>query len=123
MQGVGGKRHPVVGADAPGQSEFLEQASEHRFGFCHAGGAECLAAKQEAAEAIGHSKRITVQSIAGFELPLEVGTPQIVRCKDLADGLAGMNDVSPKALLWQQPMPTEYVAQVRVLRNTVSSLA
>ena len=103
--------------------EHIEQASEHRFGFCHASGAECLAAKQEAAEAIGHSKRITVQSIAGFELPLEVGTPQIVRCKDLADGLAGMTDVSPTALLRHQPMPTEYVAHGRARRKTPTPMA
>lgn len=98
-KGVGGKGHAVVSADALWQSKFLEQTSEHRFCLCHAGGAERLAAKQEAAKAIGHSKRIAVQSIAGFELPLKVGTPHIVGSKDLADGLAGMTDVSPTALL------------------------
>jgi len=122
-QGVGGERHPVVSADTSRQSEFLEQASEHRFGFSHASGSQCLAAKQEAAETIGHSKGITVQSIAGFELSLEVGTPPIVGGQDLADGLARMTNVWPTALLGHQSMATENVAHSGASRETPTPMA
>lgn len=122
-QGVGGKGHAVVSADALGQAKFLEQTSEDRFRLCHAGGAQRLAAEQEAAEAIGDGERITVQSIAGFELPLKVGTPYVVGCQDLAGGLARMTDVSPSSLLGYEPIATEYVAHGRARWETPPPMA
>ncbi len=68
---VGGKRHPVVGADALGESVFLEQPREHRLRLPHCRGVERLAPQEVAAEAIGDCERITIHPVAGLELPLK----------------------------------------------------
>ena len=58
-QGIGGKGHPVVGAEALGQAQLVEEAGEHGLGFGHTRGRERLTAEEKAAVAIGPGQGLT----------------------------------------------------------------
>jgi hypothetical protein len=109
-QGVGGKGHTVVGADALGQTVLFEQAGEYWLGLGHTGRREGLTAEEKAAVAIGHGERITIEPVARFEVALEIGAPDIVGGQDLAGGLPRMANVSTVSCLGHQAMAAEDIA-------------
>lgn len=96
-EGRGGKRHAVVRADAGGQAIFLKQSRKDGLRLGDGGGAQGLAAQEIPTEAIGHGERIAVAAVAGPELPLVVGTPDIVGGENLARRLARMADATALA--------------------------
>jgi hypothetical protein len=98
-QGVGGKGHAIVGAEALGQAECFEHAHNDRLGLLHTGGGEGLAPKQEAAVAIGDGPWIAIAAVPSLELPFEVGAPHSVGCANVAGGVARMPDGAALALV------------------------
>ncbi len=58
------------------------------------GGEACLAAEQVPAVGVGDGQRVAVAGVAGLELTLEVGCPELVGMLCLGDGTAGMSDTS-----------------------------
>jgi hypothetical protein len=89
-KGVGGERHPVVGADALRQAECFEHTREDRRGLLHTGGGEGFAPEQEAAVASSDGQRIALAAVPGLEVPFAVGAPSLVGCSHGAGGFARM---------------------------------
>ncbi len=75
----------------------MEESLKYGFGTGGLGGKQGLAVEEEPAEAVGNGEGVTIKSIAGFELPFEVGAPEIVGCEDGAGGLSGMTDMATVA--------------------------
>ena len=73
----------------------MEEPGEDRFSAYGGGRMKGLAAQEIAAESVGDREGKTIKSITGFELPLEVGCPEIVGCEDRAGGFSGMTDTPP----------------------------
>jgi hypothetical protein len=73
------ERHAVVGANGTGQAELPEEALEVRVHRERLGGAQALAGEQIARVEIRDCEGIAVFAVAGAELALEVGRPEIVR--------------------------------------------
>src|SRR5918996_226852 len=101
-QGGGGTGHPGVGAEALGQTARFAQAGEYWLGLGHTGRSEGLPAEENAAVAIGHGERISIEPIAHVDVALESGAPAIVGGQDLAGGLPRMAQVSAVSCLGPQ---------------------
>src|SRR5512145_1377861 len=82
-----------------------------------------LATEQEAAEAVGDGQRITVEPIAGLEMTLEVGAPQVIGGEDLAGGLARMANGASIALLRDHAVAAENVAHGAAPRQPPARVA
>ena len=106
----GGKGHSVVGTNAFGEPELAEETCEHRLGLGHRGRAQGLAAEEIAAVAIGDRQGIAIETVAGLELALEVGTPHPVRGAHRGGGLAGVAHAAARPRLADQAVPIEEVA-------------
>jgi len=122
-QGVGGKGHAVVGADALRQAACFEHAREHRFGLLYAGGGEGLAREQKAAVAIADGQWLAVAAVTGLEVSFEVGTPHLVGGTNMAEGFARMPDNSAPALLGHQTVAAEDVTDGRACRPRPAGMA
>jgi len=72
-----------------------------------------LATEQVAAEAIGDREWVAIDTIAGFEMSLEVRAPHIVGCQDLTGRFARMADGTALAFLGDQSVALEDVARCR----------
>jgi hypothetical protein len=92
----------VVGADALGQTELVEQAGEHWLGLGHTGRREGLASEQEATVAIGDGQWIAVAAITSLEEAFVVGAPHLIGGIYVARGSARMSDDTALALLRDQ---------------------
>jgi hypothetical protein len=77
-EGMGGEGDAIVGADPVGKTVFLEQSGEDGFCAGNSGGMKSLAADDVTAEVIGDREGKTIDTVAGFELALEIRTPKIV---------------------------------------------
>lgn len=88
----------VVGADSLRQPKLPEDTSEHRLGILHRCGGQSLTAEQEAAVSVGDGQGIAVDPVAGAEVPLEVGAPDLVRCIDGGVRPSGMPQRTSLAL-------------------------
>jgi len=93
-EGVGGERDAVVSADPGGETEFLEQADEHGFGAENSRGMKGLATDKVATEEIGDSEGEAIDAVVGFELALEISTPEVVGSCGGGGGFAGMTDAA-----------------------------
>ena len=71
---------------------------------------QALAAEQVTAVSIGHRQRITVHAVTGFELPLEVSTPDIIRRQYLTRRLAGVTYMATSTFLGHQPVSAQDIA-------------
>ena len=93
-EGVGGEGDTVIGSDSDGQTVLFEQTGED--GFCaeNSGGMKGLASDEIAAEAVSDGEGEAVHAVRGFELALEISTPDVVRREDGAGGFAGMTDAA-----------------------------
>lgn len=89
-EGDAGEGRAVVRADDPGQAVFLEEPGKMMLGGFMAGAEQCPTVEQIPAEAVGDRQRIAVQAVAGLELSLEVGGPDLVRCVHRLHGPARM---------------------------------
>jgi hypothetical protein len=88
--GVGGARHPVVGAEAVRPAACVEHPREDRRGLLHAGGGAGCAPEPEAAVASSDGQRIVVAAVPGLDMPVDVGAPHRVGCRHVAGGVARM---------------------------------
>jgi len=109
-QRVGGEMHAVVGADPLRLAELFEQAGEHRFGLPDSRREQGLAAEQIAAVPIRDRQGVAVAAVAGFEVPLEVGRPDIIGRGDESRRFTGVPDPAAVALLGDQPVSAEELA-------------
>src|SRR2546428_12516259 len=96
-QGRGGKWHAVVRADPRGQAILLKQPGKNGLRGGDGRGAQRLAAQEIATEPIGYRQGIAVAAVAGPELSLVVGAPDIVGRQDWTRRLARMPDAAPLA--------------------------
>ena len=85
-----------------------ERARERRAARRPSARRRSAATRQErAAEMIGDRQRVAVLAIAGLELSLEVGGPDLIRRGPSARGRAGMRPVRPAPVLAQQAVAIE----------------
>jgi hypothetical protein len=112
-EGVGGKGHAVVGAEALRPAECFAHAHEDRLGLPHTGGGEGFAPKQEATVAIGDGQRRSGAAVPGLEVPCEVGTPHLVGGSHVAGRLARMPNDAALAPLGHQIVAAEDVTDRR----------
>ena len=110
-QGRGGKWHAVVRADPRGQAILLKQPGKNGLRGGDGRGAQGLAAQEIATKPIGHRQGVAVAAVAGPELPLVVGAPDIVRRQDLTRRLARMPDAAPLASGRHHPVAAQDVAR------------
>ena len=96
-EGVGGEGDTVIGSDSDRQTILFEQTGED--GFCaeNSGGMKGLATEEIAAEAVGDGEGEAIDAVRGFELALEISTPDVVRREDGGGGFAGMTDAAAKS--------------------------
>ncbi len=119
----GGEGSAVIGANPFGQAVLLEEPRKDGFGSGGCGRMEGLAAQEIAAEGVGDREGETIKSIAGFELPFEVGRPEIVGCEDGARGLSGMTDTPAVAGFGYHAVPLHNVADGGAARQIPSRVA
>src|ERR1700693_4869816 len=105
----GGERSAVVGADRVGQAVGAKDALEILLRRNRRGRQLRPAAEQVSAEAVGHGQRVAVDAVAGLELALEVGRPELVRAGALGCGPAGVRQVAPPAPVLDQTQAFENV--------------
>lgn len=86
----GGEGHAIVGTDDPGKAVVLEKTQEDGARQVNRGGGESLAAEQKSAEPVDEGEWEAVDPIAGPELPLEVGGPDIVGVEHRGERFSGM---------------------------------
>jgi len=77
-QSGGGEGNAVVGADDAGQTVLLEQVAEHGLAADMLRGTEALAGEQVTAEPVDDGEGVAIEAVAGLELTLEVGGPDVV---------------------------------------------
>lgn len=108
-QGVGGERWAVVGSDTLRQAVLLEKPLEHGLCAPESSPGKPLADQQKATEAILDSEGITVAAIEGFELALEVGSPDGVGLVHGSHGSTWMRPLGPLPSFGNQPITLEYL--------------
>ena len=86
----GGEGHPVVGADDLRKAVLLEEPQEDRSCQANRGGGESLAAEKETTVAVDEGQGEAIEPVAGLELALEVGGPDIVGLEHRGERFAGM---------------------------------
>src|SRR5262245_577097 len=94
----------VVGANDSRQAELLKQPREGWLGPFMARGIQTFASEQISTEAIRHRQGVAVDSIAGLELALEVGAPDVVRSAHRGFRLAWMPGLPARTSLLNQPV-------------------
>lgn len=109
-QGIGRKRHTVIGPDATGKSILLEDPCKYGFGVLYRSRMKSLAGNDIPGTVIGNGKWVAVDPVPGFELSLEVRRPQVVGSRSHCVGLSGMSDLAPVSALFDQMMSFKDVA-------------
>lgn len=109
-EGVGGKGNAIIGAYPVGQAIFFEQAVED--GFCaeNSRGMKALAADDVAADVIGDGEREAIDTVAGFELALEISAPEVVGGENGVRGFTGMTNPTLTAGSGNQAVALEEIA-------------
>jgi hypothetical protein len=74
----GGEGHAVIGTDDPRKAVLLEEAQENRLCQANRGRRESLTAKEKPTVAVDEGQGEAIDPIPRPELPLEVGSPNIV---------------------------------------------
>jgi hypothetical protein len=73
-----GEGHPIVRANRARQPVFAKQPIEDRTHTLALGGEQAVARQEIARVLVGDRQRVAVDPVAGPEVPLEVGRPEIV---------------------------------------------
>ena len=89
----------MVCPDCVRKSIFTKQAPEGRLGALGADGWQRFAEQEHPAEVVCHGQRKTVLPVAGFELTLEVGWPDLVGACGLQTNGSGMFPRPPTPVL------------------------
>jgi hypothetical protein len=93
-----------------GKPKLLKKAAENRLCISAGGSAQGLTAEQVAREVVSDGQRITVVTITSFEVAFEIGTPNLVGCRNDGSRFAGMTNEPTMARLLDQAMAGENVA-------------
>ena len=79
VDAAGGKRDASVGPEGPGQAVGPEGPHENPPRAHAMGGGQAVAGQQVPGVLVGQGQRVAVDPVAGRELALEVGGPEIIR--------------------------------------------
>src|SRR5262249_29093270 len=109
-QGGGGEGHAVVGADDAWQAVLVKQPAEHGLAAGGFGGGQTLAGEQVAAEAVDDGEGVAVETVAGLEVTLEVGGPDVVGGEHGSQGPARMTGTGTAAPPGDEAVTLEEIA-------------
>ena len=101
----------------------MEEPGEDGFSTGGSGRMKGLAAQEIAAEGVCDCEGETIESIAGFELALEVGRPEIVGREDRAGGLSGMTNTPPAPGFGYHAVTLQDIADSSAARQMPSRVA
>jgi hypothetical protein len=91
----------VIGAEAAGPANFFQETSQDGCGLMDGGRAQGLAAPKIPAEASGDGEGRAVKAMAGADMPVKVGGPDVVGGIDAGGGLSRVAEAAVGALLWR----------------------
>ena len=106
-----GERDTVVGADRAGQAIFAEGAVEDRKDVHDLRREQPVTRQQVAGVQVGHRQRVAVDAISGLEVPLEVGTPDVVGCRGHGRHHTRMQVGAPSTAFLDEATPCQQVAR------------
>ena len=110
MDGLGGERDAVVGADGARQAVLAEGALKRRLGARCLDIPQAVARQQVAGMLVGDRQWIAVHPVPRPELALEVCRPEIIGRRGVRGHGARVDGASPPSPLGDEPFPREQIA-------------
>jgi hypothetical protein len=106
----GGKGDAVVGADGAGQAVLAEQAVEDGAHPVALRGEQGVTRQEVTGVLVGDGERVAIDAVAGPEVPLEVGGPEVVGLRRRRGDDAGMLVVASTPALLYEAAASEEIA-------------